>query len=248
MATTGSLFVVAVPIGNYKDITLRALEILQEVDAVICEEYREGSTLLTKLKITNTLIALNEHTEQEEAPKIVTQVQEGRSFALISDAGTPIFSDPGHTLVSQLVQAGIPIIPVPGPSSLTAALSLCDFKIERFIYEGFLPRKSEQRRNALQKLRSSGLPVVLMEVPYRLVLLLKDVAAVFGEDQQIILACNLTLSNEQVLRGTVQSIVTQIDKRTGKYVLIIKSAVVTDYYAETLAAAPRANTSKRRGG
>ena len=124
---TGKLYIVATPIGNPKDITLRALEILKKVDVVICEEYRQGSKLLHQLEVDNELITLNEHNEAEEAQNILVRLARGETMAIISDAGTPVFADPGQRLLELLYQSRIPVSPIPGPASLMAALSLCDF-------------------------------------------------------------------------------------------------------------------------
>lgn len=175
--TFGTLYIVAVPIGNYKDITLRALEVLKQVQGVICEELREGSTLLKKLGIENQLLPLNEHNEDTQSIDIITRLQQGQSFALISDCGTPVFADPGSSLIDAVVGSGIPVVPVPGPSSLMAALSIATFKIDKFIYGGFLAREEDRRRQELQKLKSTGFPVVLLDTPYRLTALLTDVSA-----------------------------------------------------------------------
>jgi 16S rRNA (cytidine1402-2'-O)-methyltransferase len=223
MPGNGTLYVVAVPIGNPKDITLRALEVLKSVDAVICEEYREGSTLLKTLGVQNRLVTLNEHNEQNEAPQILTQLTQGVSFALISDAGTPVFADPGHTLIGLLTQAGIPVVPVPGPSSLMAALSLCDFKIQRFLFGGFLARDPRQRRKELEDLRSARIPVVLLDAPYRMVALLRDVAAIFGGDQPVMLACDITLPGEHIYRGSAREVLAQVGERESEFVLVIKT-------------------------
>jgi 16S rRNA (cytidine1402-2'-O)-methyltransferase len=213
---------VAVPIGNPADITLRAMETLRSVDGVICEEYREGSTLLKSLGISNHLIALNEHNEQVTAPEIVAQLGQGKSFALISDAGTPVFADPGHFLISLLVQAAIPVIPIPGPSSLMAALSVCDFHIQRFVYGGFLARDPGQRRRELQQMRATRMPVVLMDAPYWMAALLKDVASIFGAGQPVILACDITLPAEHIYRGSAGEVLLQIGNRKSEFVLIIR--------------------------
>ncbi|MBM4456147.1 MAG: 16S rRNA (cytidine(1402)-2'-O)-methyltransferase [Chloroflexi bacterium] len=223
MASPGCLYVVAVPIGHPKDITLRAIETLQTVDGVICEEHREGSALLKQLGIAKELVLLNEHTEKASTADLVSQMQQGRSFALISDCGTPVFSDPGHMLIRGLVEAGVAVVPIPGPSSLTAALSLCDFKIERFLFEGFLPRSRDQRRRRLVELAAAGLPIVLMDAPYRLTDLLRSVAEVLGGQRQIILACDLTLPGERVYRGPVATVLQQLAQRKSEFVLIVKS-------------------------
>src|SRR5512142_1936519 len=126
MITKGHLYIVATPIGNPRDITLRALDVLQEVDAVICEEYREGSTLLKKLGISKEVIEINEHNETDQAPQVLQRLLLQQSMALISDCGTPVFADPGATLIKLVVDSGVPVVPIPGPSSLMATLSILD--------------------------------------------------------------------------------------------------------------------------
>lgn len=217
----GQLFIVATPIGNPKDITLRALEILEEVDAVICEEFRQGSRLLHHLGIDNELIPLNEHNEEEEAHQIMLRLAQGERMAIISDAGTPIFADPGQHLLDLLYQMEIPISPVPGPASLTAALSLCDFSIERFIFAGFPPRKTQHRIGFLEQYRSSRVPLVLMDTPYRLTKLLSEVEAVFGKSADILLACDLTQKNEKVYRGLIKEILPKVSGQKVEFILII---------------------------
>lgn len=217
----GFLYVVAVPIGNYQDITLRALEILKSVNGVICEERREGSTLLKKLGVENQLIFLNEHNEETQSIDIVSRLQQGQSLALVSDCGTPVFADPGSTLIDQVVGSGIRVIPIPGPSSLMAALSICNIKLNQFVFGGFLSREEDQRQRQLVKLKASGLPVVLMDTPYRLEPLLSSVGRVFGKGVNIILACDLTLPNERIFRGQVSSILDRITGKRYEFVLII---------------------------
>lgn len=218
---TGTLFIVATPIGNPKDITLRALEILKKVDAVICEEYRQGSRLLNQLGIQNDLLTLNEHNEVEEASSILLRLVRGESMAIISDAGTPVFADPGQHLLELLYQAGIPVSPIPGPASLMAALSLCDFPIDRFIFAGFPPVKSEQREDFLAKYKSESIPVILMDTPYRLTKLLGEVQAVFGKHQDILLACDLTLKKEAVFRGRLSDILPRVSGQKREFILIL---------------------------
>ena len=222
MNPPGTLYIVATPIGNYEDITLRALRILKSVDTVICEERRLGSTLLKKLDITpNDLLALNEHNEASDAMDVVTRILQGQNMALISDAGTPVFADPGSQLISQAVALGIQVVPVPGPSSLMAALSVLDFKLEQFIFAGFLSRNPEQRRKELQGLRNLRIPVVLLDTPYRLSALLEDISKIFGKSRQLTLAFDLTLPGEAILRGTPREIAHQIGPRKGEFVLVI---------------------------
>jgi 16S rRNA (cytidine1402-2'-O)-methyltransferase len=222
MNESGRLYVVATPIGNPRDITLRALDILQEVDAVICEEYREGSTLLKKLGISKEIILVNEHNEAEQTPGIVERLMlRGQSMALISDCGTPIFADPGATLIRSLVEMGIAIIPIPGPSSLMAALSVLDVKLDRFIYAGFLPRDRTERRKALKALRAMRYPIILMDAPYRLMPLLDDVADVYGGGVTLTLAMDITLPGETIFRGTAAEARKRLGQRKSEFVLIV---------------------------
>ena len=220
-AQTGKLYIVATPIGNPKDITLRAVEILRQVDAVICEEYRRGSRLLHQLDIENTLITLNEHNEKEEAPNIMVRLAKGEQLAIISDAGTPVFADPGQHLLELLYQMEIPISPVPGPASLMAALSLCDFPIERFIFAGFPPQKSQLREAFLSKYKNETVPVILMDTPYRLTKLLEEVQAVFGKNQAILLACDLTQKKEAIFNGKIRDILPAVNGQKREFILIV---------------------------
>lgn len=221
MPKLGCLYVVAVPIGNYQDITLRAIEILKTVDAVICEEQREGSTLLKKLGIQNQLVCLNEHNEEEQSIALVQRLQTGQSLALVSDCGTPVFADPGYRLIELIAGIGVKIVPVPGASSLMAALSLVDFKLEKFIFGGFLSRDDDHRRQELARLRSSGMTVVLMDTPYRMARLLEDVAHTFGDGTSVLLACDLTLPTEIIYRSTAGNLVRKLNGKKAEFVLIV---------------------------
>ena len=217
----GSLFIVATPIGHPRDITLRALDVLRSVDAVICEEARPGSTLLKKNDIQKPLILLNEHNENQVVPEIVQRIWKGEHLALISDCGTPVFADPGRSLLQALEESGIQVTPIPGPASLTAAISVCKFDLNRFIFGGFLPRESQQRRQALAELQAARLPVILMDAPYRLNQLLTDVASVFGQEQPVMLGCDLTLPGEKILHETIRDVIAQMTGKKCEYVLII---------------------------
>ncbi|MFN7035491.1 MAG: 16S rRNA (cytidine(1402)-2'-O)-methyltransferase [Bellilinea sp.] len=213
---------VATPIGNPEDITLRAIRILGEVDVVICEERREGSTLLKKLGITpKELVSLNEHNEAEQAGTLVQRMLLGENMALISDAGTPVFADPGAELIRQAVEMGIPVTAVPGASSLMALLSLLDTKIERFVYAGFLSRSPQQRRQELQGLLRLNLPLVIMDTPYRLSSLLEDIEKTAGKNRRLTLGLNLTMPGEQVYRGTVSEIRRTVQNRKAEFILLI---------------------------
>lgn len=217
----GKLYIVATPIGNFRDITLRALDVLRNVDAVICEEYRQGSRLLHRLGIENDLLILNEHNEITEPQNIIARLSQGETMAIISDAGTPVFADPGMHLLVQIYQLGIPVTPIPGPGSLLAALSLCDFPIDRFVFAGFPPRKTEHRENFLRNYLSESTPIILMDTPYRMTKLLEEVAAVFGKNQDILLACDMTQKKEAIFRGPLSDILPKVSGQKREFVLIL---------------------------
>jgi len=217
----GTLAIVATPIGHSQDITLRALDTLRQVDAVICEEARPGSTLLKKHSILKPLILLNEHNENDAVPQIVLRLLNGENLALISDCGTPVFADPGRSLLQALEDSGIQVTPIPGPASLTAALSVCKFDLRNFVFGGFLPRESGERRRALASLQASGMAVVLMDAPYRLKALLEDVTYVFGQDHPVMLGCDLTMPGEKVLHGSLREVSARTAGKKCEYVLIV---------------------------
>lgn len=218
----GKLFIVATPIGNLEDITLRALRILQEADIIVCEEIRQGKKLLNQLKINNeNLFSINEHNESEIASEFLQYFFNGKNVALFSDCGTPVFSDPGHFLIKAASEAGVQVVPVPGTSSLMAALSVLDFKLGNYIFGGFLPRSNDERLLELRRLNSYHMPVILMDTPYRLGKLLSEVSKVFGKGQQITLTCDLTLPTETIFRGTVNEVINQVNNKKFEFILII---------------------------
>ncbi|TLN20223.1 rRNA small subunit methyltransferase 1 [bacterium] len=222
MTKTGCLYIVATPIGDLGDITLRAIDTLRKVDGIICEEARIGTTLLKRLEIpAKELVLLNEHNEQEKAADLVVRIARGESFALISDCGTPVFADPGAFLVQQVSLMELPVVPVPGPSSLMAALSVLDFKLERFVFAGFLPRDPVQRRKQLESLRFLKMAIVVMDTPYRLGALLDDLDKVFGGGQRITLAMDISLPSENILRGRIDDIRKRVGPRKAEFILIV---------------------------
>lgn len=218
----GKLYIVATPVGNPQDITLRAIETLRSVDAVICEERKDGSRLLKQLEIIGKpLIELNEHNESDMIQQVLIELMNGRNMALVSDCGTPVFSDPGKQLLKLMSEMRIKVVPVPGASSLMAALSVCPFDMENFTFLGFLPPKTEQRAAVLQKHKFSECPLILMDTPYRLVKLLDEVSRTFGRQQQIFLALDLTLPSEMTCLGTVQDVAAQVQGRKAEFILIL---------------------------
>ena len=220
----GTLFLVATPIGNWEDITLRALQVLKEVDLVVYEERKEGSRLLRHYGIEKPVESLNEHNEAASTQVILERIQGGMSVALISDAGTPVFSDPGQGLVQRAIQFGIRIVPIPGASSLMAALIVSGFPIRNFLFQGFLSPKRDRRIAELQQLKREARTVVLMDAPYRLVQLVRDIAEVFGDSRRLCVAFDLTLPTEQVFYGTAPELHKKFAKegRKGEFVLMIE--------------------------
>jgi len=218
----GCLFIVSTPIGNLRDITLRALDVLSEVDAIISEEYRQGSTLLKKLGIeVKELIVLNEHNEKEATAIIAEEIHLGKRYALISDCGTPAFADPGTELIRLCNENNVPVIPIPGSSSLMAAISLSPLPMEEFYFVGFLPRKREIRYQKMNAIKKLHIPIILMDAPYRLSRLLLEVSKVFGKRQMITLAFDLTLPGEKILHGDVSQIMEKMAGKKGEFILIL---------------------------
>jgi 16S rRNA (cytidine1402-2'-O)-methyltransferase len=222
---TGTLFLVATPIGNWEDITLRALRVLKEVDLVVYEERKEGSRLLRHYDIDKPVESLNEHNEAAATHIILSRIKSGGSVAVISDAGTPVFSDPGQTLVQRALQLGIRVVPIPGASSLMPALIVSGFPIREFLFQGFLSPKRERRIAELQKLKRETRTVVLMEAPYRLVQLVRDIAEVFGESRRVCVAFDLTLPTEEIFHGSAPDLYKRFlkEERKGEFVLLLEA-------------------------
>lgn len=220
------LYLVSTPIGNYDDITLRALNILKSVDFIICEEFKEARRLLSHYKIEKELVSLNEHNEKEEANDILLRLVQGESAALISDCGTPLFSDPGHLLVEICISQKIDIVPVPGANSLLPALTGSGLDFEKFYYYGWLSPKRDERKQELLKLRSINEVIILLDTPYRLRALLADIAKMFGSGLRAALAYNLTMKDEKFFRGSISEVLAEAEKRSlkGEFVLIIDNS------------------------
>jgi 16S rRNA (cytidine1402-2'-O)-methyltransferase len=222
----GVLYLVATPIGNVDDITFRAVRVLKEVDVVVCEERSEGLRLLRHYGIEKSVETLNEHNESAAASIILDLLNKGQSVALISDAGTPVFSDPGRILVEKAIRQNIKIVPVPGTSSLLPALIVSGFPIKEFVFAGFLSPKRERRLTELRELRKEHRTVVLMDTPYRLVQLLRDMADVFGETRHVCVAFDLTLSTEEIFHSTAPKLHQKFlkEERKGEFVVVLEGA------------------------
>ncbi len=219
------LFLVSTPIGNYDDISFRAIKTLKEVDFIICEEFKEAKRFLSHFQIEKELVSLNEHNEEEASAEIFSKIKAGQSAALISDCGTPLFSDPGHILVQMCINAKIDIVPIPGANSLLPALTGSGFKLDKFYYAGWLSPKNDLRRKELLRLKGIKELIVIMETPYRLKAILSDISKIFGASIHICLAYNLTLPTEKFYRGAVSHILQIVTEKNlkGEFVLLVQN-------------------------
>ncbi|KPW29590.1 Ribosomal RNA small subunit methyltransferase I [Pseudomonas coronafaciens pv. atropurpurea] len=199
-STPGSLYVVATPIGNLDDMSVRALKVLREVALIAAEDTRHSARLMQHFGISTPLAACHEHNERDEGSRFITRLLAGDDIALISDAGTPLISDPGYHLVRQARAAGVPVVPVPGACALIAALSAAGLPSDRFIFEGFLPAKAVGRRAKLEKVKEEPRTLIYYEAPHRILECLQDMELVFGADRHALLAREITKTFE-TLKG-----------------------------------------------
>ena len=229
VSRVGTLYVVATPIGNLEDITARALRILGEVDLIAAEDTRHSRKLLNHFGIRTALISCHEHNEQQRQAELVGRLLAGAKLALISDAGTPAIADPGYRLVCACHAAGVPVVPVPGPSALITALCAAGVPTDRFVFEGYLPAKTAARAACLAGLRDEPRTVVLYETPHRLLAALKAIAEVWGEGRPLVVARELTKLHEELFRGTVAEASTHFAAAQvrGEIVLILPPEPIT---------------------
>ena len=199
----GKLYICATPIGNLEDATIRLLKTLRQVDMIACEDTRHTLKLLNRYKIKKQLISYHEHSKPEKEDYIIELLREGKDIALVSDAGMPAISDPGENLVKKAISAGIDLEVIPGPSALIAALAISGMDTTAFVFEGFLPSRSSQRRERLEKLKEETRTIILYEAPHRLLACLKDIELILGEERQLAIARELTKVYEEVKRGSV---------------------------------------------
>lgn len=228
---SGCLYLVATPIGNLEDITLRALRILREVDQIACEDTRHTQKLLTHYDIHKPLVSYHEHNEMTRAPELVVAMEQGQQIALVSDAGMPLVSDPGYRLVTLCLRHHIPVVPVPGPSALLAALSASGLPNEEFLFAGFLPARSGERRRALERLRIEERTIILYEAPHRLDECLADALEILG-DRPACLAREVTKLHEEFRRGKLSDLAASLEERPARGEITL------------LVGPPEANTSK----
>lgn len=221
----GILYVIATPIGNLEDITLRALAILKQVDLIAAEDTRHTRILLAHYEIQTPLMSYHEHNEQSRAPLLIERLQRGENLALVTDAGTPAISDPGYRLIAGAIGAGIRIVPVPGPSALLAALSASGMPTDRFVFEGFLPSKRADRQKKLESLRDEPRTLVFYEAPHRLHDSLADMRRIFGE-REIAVGRELTKLHEEFVRGSLDDVNLELSGRElkGEITIVLRGA------------------------
>ena len=224
----GHLYVVATPIGNLGDLSPRALKVLDGVDRIAAEDTRVTGAVLAHFGIRQTLVALHDHNEAGVAADLVDDLAKGRSIALVSDAGTPLLSDPGYHLVRAARAAGVPVVAVPGPSAVLAALSIAGLPTDQFVFAGFLPAKSGARRAALQGFSAEPRTVVLYESPHRIIESLSDLIEVLGPERRVCLARELTKLFEQSHTAPAAELLAwlreDVNRQRGEFVLVIEGA------------------------
>lgn len=229
MTAAGKLFVVATPIGNLADLSPRAQRVLSEVDLIAAEDTRHSQHLLDHVGLRRPMLSLHEHNEQARASQLIERLQQGQSVALISDAGTPLISDPGYGLVNRVRAAGLEVSPIPGPCALIAALSASGLPTDRFVFEGFLPAKSSHRRQKFEQLATESRTIVCYESTHRILDSLQDLAAVWGSERSMVLAKELTKAYERLQAGSIGEILDWLQadplRQKGEFVLVLAGVI-----------------------
>ena len=220
----GTLYLVATPIGNLEDITYRAVKVLASVDLIAAEDTRKTKILLDHYNISKPIMSYYSYNERVRAPQLVEKLLSGQSIALVSDAGTPGISDPAVHVIQQALENGISIVPIPGPTAVIAALVASGLSTDRFVFEGFLPSK-KGRKTKLESLRLESRTIILYESPHRIFKTLTDIHTFLG-NRHVAVARELTKKFEEIVRGTVQSVLAELSKKSprGEYVIIIEGA------------------------
>jgi 16S rRNA (cytidine1402-2'-O)-methyltransferase len=225
MMPTGTLYIVATPIGNLEDITLRAIRILKEVDLIAAEDTRHTRGLLDRHHIDNQLTSYHDHNKEEKAPVLVARMLEGRSIALVTDAGTPGISDPGYFLINLAIDQKIPVVPIPGATAAIAALSISGLPTDSFVFEGFLPSKQMARQKRLQELRQEKRTIIFYEAPHKIIRSVEDMLEVLG-DRRAVVTRELTKIHEEAIRGTLSEVLKHLNEGTikGEFTIILHGA------------------------
>ena len=219
----GTLYIVGTPIGNLEDITFRAVRILQSVDLIAAEDTRHTGKLLHHFQITTPQLSYHDHNRNSRIPELLEQLHQGKAIALVTDAGMPGISDPGYELVKACAEAGILVVPIPGPSAAITALSAGGLPTDRFVFEGFLPAKGQERRERLESLPNENRTSIFYEAPHRLRQTLQDLAEVLDLERQIVLARELTKLHEEFWRGNIGQAIAHYKEREpqGEYTLLV---------------------------
>ena len=224
---TGTLFIVATPIGNLDDITFRAVQVLKSVDIVLAENTRHSKKLLLHLDISKTIRAFHEHNEREKTNAIISEIRSGKSIALISDAGTPLISDPGYFLVAQAKKEGLKVVPIPGPSALITALSASGLASDSFTFLGFLPSKQTARVKLLKSLVGRTETSIFYESPKRILATLTDMHSIYGDSREVCLAKELTKVFETIQTGSIPNLIDYLtidqNHQKGEFVILISA-------------------------
>ena len=228
----GTLFVVATPIGNLEDITVRALRVLREVSVIAAEDTRRTAHLLARHAITTPMTSLHEHNEAKKAPSIVARLSAGESVAMVSDAGTPTVSDPGQRLIAAAIEAGVRVEPIPGPSAVMTALAASGLPTEPFLFMGFPPVRSKDRKIWFERMRQAGGTAVFFEAPHRIRRTLEDLQAAAG-DCRIVIGRELTKIHEQLVRGPISVILRGGLAEKGEFTVVVDLGLTTDLSALT---------------
>jgi 16S rRNA (cytidine1402-2'-O)-methyltransferase len=223
--TSGTLYIVATPIGNLEDITLRAIRVLKEADLVAAEDTRHTRHLLDRYQIDTQLTSYHDHNKEEKAPVLVARMLEGKSVALVSDAGTPGISDPGYFLINLAIDRKIPVVPIPGATAAIAALSVSGMPTDRFLFEGFLPAKHLARLKRLQELSKEERTIIFYEAPHKIIRAVADMLAVLG-DRRAVITRELTKIHEETIRGTLSESLKRLQEGTikGEFTVIVHGA------------------------
>ena len=228
MTISPCLYIVPTPIGNLSDITLRAIEVLKSVDCIAAEDTRHSGILLQHLDVKVPMLALHDHNEQQRAGVLIQRIQQGQSIALISDAGTPLISDPGYHLVKACRDAGVKVVPLPGPCAAITALSAAGLPTDRFVFEGFLPAKEKGKDDRLQALADETRTMVFYESPHRLLKTLTQFAEYFGTERQATVSREISKLHEETVRGSLAELIEHFTATEPRGEIVIVLAGIDD--------------------